>query len=116
MTKDKNCRSEEYASTRNAFDELKLEEKAFFLLESTAKAVIDGVQDAVQTVSDIMEDAISDLKKGMSSDKAAGEKPTSTKEADKPAAKKASAKAKAKKPAAKKPAAKKPSKKSDASA
>ncbi len=114
MTKDKKCRSEEYDSTRSAFDELKLEEKAFFLLESTAKAVIDGVQDAVQTVSDIMEGAISDLKKGMNGEHAADHKATSTKEADKPAAKKASAKTKAKKPASKKPAAKKTTKKSDA--
>lgn len=116
MTKDKDRRSEEYSSTRNAFDELNLEEKAFFLLESTAKAVIDGVQDAVKTVSDIMEEAIADLKKDMKGEKTTGDKADSGKAADKPAAKKTSTKSKTKKAAPKKASTKKSAKETDASA
>ncbi|MDA1028050.1 MAG: hypothetical protein O3B41_03235 [Bacteroidetes bacterium] len=113
MTEDKKNRSKEYSSTREAFDDLKIEEKAFFLLESTAKAVIDSVQEAVETLSGAMNDAFTSAKEEIKKKKAkdssekngeassddASSKQASSKEAQKSAG---SAKTKTKKSAAKK--------------
>lgn len=70
MTEDKKSRSKEYSSAREAFDGLHIEEKAFFLLESTAKAVIDSVQEAVETMSGAMNDAFTSAKEEFKKKKA----------------------------------------------
>ena len=57
MSTESKSKSEAYSSTRSAFDDLVMEEKACFLLESTAKAVIDGVQEAVVAFSDMFDGA-----------------------------------------------------------
>ena len=60
MSTESKSRSDAYSSTRSAFDELGMEEKACFLLESTAKAVVDGVQEAVVAFSDMFDGAFSE--------------------------------------------------------
>jgi len=57
MGKENTSRSKAYSSTRSAFDELPIEEKAFFLLESAAKAVVDGLQEVFDTFSGTCGDA-----------------------------------------------------------
>ncbi|HAY35856.1 MAG: hypothetical protein HOC28_00230 [Bacteroidetes Order II. Incertae sedis bacterium] len=52
---EKKSRSEEYSSTREAFDSLNAEEKLTFLAESAAKAFVDGVQEVVSSFSEAME-------------------------------------------------------------
>ena len=52
---EKKARSEEYSSTREAFDSLNAEEKLTFLAESAAKAVADGIQEVVASFSEAME-------------------------------------------------------------
>jgi hypothetical protein len=84
MTKEKDQRRKEYSSAREAFDDLFIDEKAFFLLESAAKAVIDGVQEAVDTLAGAMNEAFSAAKEEMKKEadrgaKASKGKPASAK-------------------------------------
>ncbi len=102
MTKKKNHRTEEYSSTREAFDDLHVDEKAFFLLESTAKAVIDCVEDAVETLSSIVTDAFAEAKEEVKKRTGTASEPTANKKAG---AEKASTKKAATKKAATKKAA-----------
>ncbi|NQV73273.1 hypothetical protein HQ496_09125 [bacterium] len=110
MSTESKSRSEAYSSTRSAFDELGMEEKACFLLESTAKAVADGVQEAVVAFSDMFGGAFSEAFNAAREAQAAGEEGAAKPSGKKKAAdaspkskttKSSSAKAKTAKPKAK---------------
>ena len=103
MSTESKSRSDAYSSTRSAFDELGMEEKACFLLESTAKAVVDGVQEAVVAFSDMFDGAFSEAFTAAQEAKKAGKEGKEGKEgAAKPVGKKkpsdATSKAKTAKP------------------
>ena len=53
--------SEAYSSTKEAFDELPLEEKARFLFESTMKTVVDAVREVADQVGDAVKEACEDI-------------------------------------------------------
>lgn len=59
MSQEKNRRSKEFSSARDIFDNLEVDEKALFLMESTVKALFDGLQEAADTFSESMKDAFS---------------------------------------------------------
>ncbi len=101
MSDEKSTRSKEYESTRDAFDDLGIEEKAFFLLESAVKAVADGIKKAGEQVSEAMKEASADAEDASSQSTNSTDSEDSGKQ-DKPTKKKAVKKARAKKSAPKK--------------
>lgn len=55
MTEQKGQHSEQYQETRRKFDEMELEDKAVFLLESTISTVARGVEQFSRVVADSLE-------------------------------------------------------------
>lgn len=58
----KNKTNEHYKSARNAFDDLKIEEKAVFLIESTVAMLVQGIETVGKTVGDGLDEAFSKAK------------------------------------------------------
>ncbi len=101
MSDEKSTRSKEYESTRDAFDDLGIEEKAFFLLESAVKAVADGLKKAGEQVSEAMKEASADAE-GSSSRSTNSTDSEDSEKQNEPTKKKTAKKARAKKSAPKK--------------
>lgn len=59
-------RSKKYSDTRSSFDDLGLDEKAAFLVESTIKMVIQSVQDAGDAASQAIKNISADIEPGSS--------------------------------------------------
>ena len=55
MSTEEKKHSKEYSSARDSFDAMSAEEKLCFLAESSAKAVVDGVQEVLQTFGEAFE-------------------------------------------------------------
>jgi len=56
-------KSKKYADTESSFDDLKMEEKLAFLVESTVKMVAQGVQEAGEAVTDALDTLKADIRK-----------------------------------------------------
>ncbi len=55
MTEQKGQHSEQYQETRRKFDDLSMEDKAVFLLESTISTIARGVEQISRFVADSLE-------------------------------------------------------------
>lgn len=102
MSDEKSTRSKKYESTRKAFDDLGIEEKAFFLLESAVKAVADGLKKAGEQVSEAMKEASACADEESSSKSTNSSGSEDSEKQNQPKKKKTAKKTRAKKSASKK--------------
>ena len=63
MCASKNDRSKKYSETRSSFDDLGLNEKAAFLVESTIQMVVKGVMEAGDAASEALKNMSADFGK-----------------------------------------------------
>ena len=59
-----------YGDARRAFDDLKVEEKARFVLEAVLSTVVDGIDRVSQVISDGFDQAVSDCEPDEATDEA----------------------------------------------